>query len=340
MPVGTCSDDGSISELRLAVVTPVLTMMPGAHARWEESGTIEDVARIAEAADGLGYDESRAASTLRSHRLRRSVAVGPTGILSVPSDTSPPARRTSASPPNVLVLGYHHPLEIAKRYGTLDRISGGRLVLGVGVGNVEGGIELLAAPFDDRGDRADDALRALRASLSVTENRAYEGRYYAYPDVVVDPSAIQEHVPIWVGGRTSRSLRRAVQLADGWCPFGVMPHKPAIGCAPANFLLASRCASAPRTRLTPWGSRPWRPTRSACWASRERRSPKRVSCIIRWRTTSSNSKRWRFSGLNSHDAPPQRLRGHADHPCQRGPDGPPTSPSRPTTSSLRRSLPR
>ena len=66
----------------------------------------------------------------------------------------------------VLVLGYHHPLEIAKRYGTLDMISNGRLILGVGVGTLKEEFDLLGAPFQERGPRGDDALRALRASLS------------------------------------------------------------------------------------------------------------------------------------------------------------------------------
>ena len=72
---------------------------------------------------------------------------------------------------NVLVLAYHHPLEIAKRYGTLDKVSNGRLILGVGVGSLKEEFDLLGAPFDDRGPRGDDALRALRASLSVARTR-------------------------------------------------------------------------------------------------------------------------------------------------------------------------
>ncbi len=208
------------AELRLAVLTPVLTMMPGAHAHWEESGTIEDVARIAETADALGYDHI----TCSEHfAVPPAQAIRRGGTYWDPLSTFGylAARTTRIRfATNVLVLGYHHPLEIAKRYGTLDRISGGRLVLGVGVGTLKEEFDLLGAPFDDRGDRADDALRALRASLSVTEP-SYEGLYYRYADVVVVPSAIQEHVPIWVGGRTLRSLRRASELADGWCPFGV-----------------------------------------------------------------------------------------------------------------------
>ena len=117
---------------------------------------------------------------------------------------------------------YHHPLEIAKRYGTLDVVSDGRVILGVGVGTLKEEFDLIGAPYDDRGPRGDDALRALRASLSQREP-AYHGDFYDFDGLVVDPCAVQERVPIWVGGRTLRSLRRAVTLADGWCPFAVTP---------------------------------------------------------------------------------------------------------------------
>jgi probable F420-dependent oxidoreductase len=133
---------------------------------------------------------------------------------------------------NVLVLGYHHPLEIAKRYGTLDRVSGGRVVLGVGVGSLQEEFELLGAPFEDRGDRGDDSLRALRAALSQPEPE-YEGAYFRFSGMVVDPHAVQTKVPIWIGGRTMRSLRRAVELADGWCPFAVSPEQATVWLAKA-----------------------------------------------------------------------------------------------------------
>ena len=121
---------------------------------------------------------------------------------------------------HVLVLAYHHPLEIAKRYGTLDVVSGGRLILGVGVGTLREEFDLLGASFADRGDRADDAMRALRAALSQRAPE-YAGPYYEFAGFIVDPCAQQHEVPMWVGGRTYRSLRRAVELADGWAPFGL-----------------------------------------------------------------------------------------------------------------------
>jgi probable F420-dependent oxidoreductase len=122
--------------------------------------------------------------------------------------------------PHVVVLGYHHPLEIVKRYGTLDVLSGGRVVLGVGVGSLAAEFELLGEPYDDRGARADDALRAIRASWG-REVATYDGSHHQFADWIVEPSGLRSQLPIWVGGLTARSLRRAVELGDGWVPFGL-----------------------------------------------------------------------------------------------------------------------
>ena len=145
---------------------------------------------------------------------------------------------------HVLVLAYHHPLEIAKRYGTLDVVSGGRLILGVGVGTLREEFDLLGAPFADRGDRADDAMRALRAALS-QRTPEYAGPYYEFAGFIVDPCAQQHEVPMWVGGRTYRSLRRAVELADGWAPFGLRRAEI------AAFLDRARASDAWAARARP-----------------------------------------------------------------------------------------
>ena len=211
---------------RHGIITPVLTLLPGAHARWERDGTLDDVVAIARAADSLGYDHLTCSEHVIVPTDVAAVRGGrywdPAATLGYLAAVTERIRLGTS----VIVLGYHHPLALAKRYGTLDRLSGGRLVLGVGVGSLEEEFDLLGAHFDDRGARADDALRALRGSLSNPAPR-YDGNYYAYDDVVLEPCALQEHVPIWVGGRTARSLRRAVELADGWCPFGLGPDEVA-----------------------------------------------------------------------------------------------------------------
>ncbi len=206
-------------DAKLSVATPVVTMMAGA-APWERDGSIEDLARIAESADRLGYHHltcsehiALPAAELARRGGRYWDPLATFGYLAART-------RRIRFATHVLVLAYHHPLEIAKRYGTLDKVSGGRVILGVGVGTLKEEFDLIGAPFDDRGPRAEDALKALRASLSKPEPE-YHGTWYSFDGMVVDPCAVQEHVPIWIGGRTLRSLRRAVALGDGWCPFNV-----------------------------------------------------------------------------------------------------------------------
>jgi probable F420-dependent oxidoreductase len=206
--------------VKIGVVTPVLTLLPRAHARWEETGTLADVVGIVREAERLGYHHV----TCSEHvAIPTAIAETRGGRYWDPLATfGYLAARTESIrfATHVLVLGYHHPLEIAKRYGTLDQVSDGRVVLGVGVGSLAEEFALLGASFEDRGARGDDAMRALRAALS-TERPEYHGPFYDFADVVVDPCAVQAAVPLWVGGRTARSLRRAVELGDGWAPFGL-----------------------------------------------------------------------------------------------------------------------
>ncbi|MFC3453387.1 TIGR03619 family F420-dependent LLM class oxidoreductase [Amycolatopsis speibonae] len=206
--------------MKIGIVSPVVTAVPGVASAWERDAGIDELARIAETADDLGF-----------HHLTCSEHVA------VPADMAAVRGATYWDPlatfgylaartrrirlaTQVLVLGYHHPLAIAKRFGTLDVVSRGRLVLGLGVGSLEEEFGLLGAPFADRGARADEAIAALRAGLS-RRLPEFHGAHYDYADFVVEPHAVQPRVPLWVGGRTVRSLRRAITFGDGWVPFGL-----------------------------------------------------------------------------------------------------------------------
>jgi probable F420-dependent oxidoreductase len=206
--------------VKLGIATPVVTNVAGAPLTWERDATVEDIGRVAETADRLGYHHLTCSEHIgmpASEAGRRGARYwDPLATLGYVAARTLQIRLATMT----LVLGYHHPLEIVKRYGTLDHVSRGRVILGVGVGSLKEEFDLLGAPFDDRGARADDALRALRAALATNEP-AYDGEFYSFGGLTVDPCALQPHMPIWIGGRTRRSLRRAVTLADGWCPFAV-----------------------------------------------------------------------------------------------------------------------
>ncbi|MGZ4207709.1 MAG: TIGR03619 family F420-dependent LLM class oxidoreductase [Actinomycetota bacterium] len=191
---------------------------------WELEAEIDDLAEVVQVAERFGYEfccfPNHVGIPAEAEATRGAIYWEPaTAMGYIAARTSRIKLATYC-----IVLGYYHPLQIAKTYGTLDRISGGRLILGVGVGSLEPEFRLLGRPFADRGARADDALRALRAGLGARVP-AYHGEYYDFEGFVVDPHAVQEHVPIWIGGRTARSLRRAVELGDAWAPFGLTLDK-------------------------------------------------------------------------------------------------------------------
>ena len=206
--------------MRLGLVTPIVTRHPANDAAWTEDAGPAEIATIARAADRLGFHHLTCSEHVAipvhvapSRGARYYDPLATFGFLAAQTE-----RIHFVT--HVLVLGYHHPLAIAKRYGTLDRLSGGRLVLGVGVGTLEQEFRLLGARFEGRGPVYEDALRALRAAFGRREPR-YVGTHHRFEGVIVDPCGVQEAIPIWLGGRTPRSLRRALVLGDGWDPFGL-----------------------------------------------------------------------------------------------------------------------
>ena len=227
------------------------------HGAWEESATIEDLARVAETADRLGYHHMTCSEhvALPAAEIDRRGArywdpLATFGYLAART-------RQIRFATYVLVLVYHHPLELAKRYGTLDDVSDGRVILGVGVGTLEEEFDLIGAPYDHRG-AATTRSAALRASLGVPVP-AYHGDYYDFEGMVVDPCAVQERMPIWAGGLWDTAFGAAcATLADGWCPFAVMPLcRPKSGSARSSSRRAS--TSRPSHRGSTRSTNPRRP---------------------------------------------------------------------------------
>jgi probable F420-dependent oxidoreductase len=218
--------------MRFGIGTPIVTFAnPDS---WERDAGPDELAEIAAAADRLGYWHMTCSEHIAvpDGPYANSPFWDPVATFGYLAGVTERIRFVTY----VLILGLHHPLALAKQYGTVDVISRGRVVLGLGVGNVEEEFDALGAPFATRGARADDALRALRASLS-RRRVTYHGPYFDYDQLTVDPHALQASVPLWIGGHSRRSFLRAVELGDGWIP------PPAAHRGPTPAELAAMLAS-------------------------------------------------------------------------------------------------
>jgi probable F420-dependent oxidoreductase len=117
---------------------------------------------------------------------------------------------------SVFILGHRHPVVMAKMLTTIDALSNGRLICGVGVGWWKEELEMLGVPFHARGRQADEILRSFKA-LWTADNPTHDGEFVRFRDVGFAPKPLQKpHPPIWVGGDSPGAFRRVVTLGDGW----------------------------------------------------------------------------------------------------------------------------
>ena len=117
----------------------------------------------------------------------------------------------------ILILPQRNPVVLAKECATLDSLSNGRLLLGVGVGWLEEEFDAIGVPFRERGRRTDDHIAAMRA-LWTEEKASHHSEFTNFDDCILRPNPAQGSVPIHVGGHTDAAARRAGRLGDGFFP--------------------------------------------------------------------------------------------------------------------------
>ena len=115
----------------------------------------------------------------------------------------------------VLILGYRPPMLTAKAMASLDVLSGGRAILGVGVGWMKEEFDVLGMPYDHRGKRADEQL-ALFEQVFTEASPSFHGEYYDVPEIGFEPKPVNGHIPVWVGGDTEPAFRRVVRSGDAF----------------------------------------------------------------------------------------------------------------------------
>jgi probable F420-dependent oxidoreductase len=125
---------------------------------------------------------------------------------------------------SVLVLPYHNPIRLAKTAATLDVLSGGRLILGVGVGAVAPESEAMGSPFAERGAITDEAIVIMK-ELWTQDDPSVAGKYHRFSGMKFSPKPRQQpHIPLLIGGNSRAAIRRAVRLGNGWHPLAVSPE--------------------------------------------------------------------------------------------------------------------
>ena len=117
----------------------------------------------------------------------------------------------------IIILPQRHPFYIAKEAATLDQLSGGRHIMGIGVGWLEEEFDALKIPFEKRASITDESIVAMRDLWSEGAS-THKGDYYAWPAVESNPKPVSGRVPVVIGGHSKAAARRAARLGDGFFP--------------------------------------------------------------------------------------------------------------------------
>lgn len=142
---------------------------------------------------------------------------------------------------SVYLAALRHPIAVAKQVASLDQLSGGRVLLGVGAGWIPEEYETLGIPFGERGRVLDEHIQAMR-TLWRDEKPRYAGQHYRFDNIGFEPKPVRRDVPIWVGGNSRAARRRAARLGDGWHVIDVPMRELEAGIAE----LARECRAAGR----------------------------------------------------------------------------------------------
>jgi probable F420-dependent oxidoreductase len=184
-----------------------------------EFGTAEAIAEVAAATEAAGYD----ACFVTEHPFPSDEWLASGGHHALDPFVSLAVAASATDRlllhTNILVLAYRNPFLTAKAVASLDAVSGGRVIVGVGAGYLEGEFDALGADFKNRNDVSDDALIAMKAAWRGESVSLSRPGFEAVGNTMRPPPVQQPHPPIWIGGNSPRAIRRSVDFAQGWSPF-------------------------------------------------------------------------------------------------------------------------
>lgn len=178
-----------------------------------QPGMVETVAREAEE---LGFDSIWTGDHIIVPSGERYITNYQYDALIVMATAAAVTRRIRIGV-SVLIIPYRHPVATAKMLATLDQMSGGRIILGTGVGWMEREFSALGLDVHQRGAMTDEHLDCMHA-LWTSDPTSFHGRWTQFEDMRQRPKPQQDPFPVWVGGSSAAAIRRAARRGTGWIP--------------------------------------------------------------------------------------------------------------------------
>lgn len=219
-----------MSQIRVGMQLPVQAQSRIMADEWEHSAGTAELLAVAQAADRSGFDYI---SVCDHVAIPRDLAPRMTttwydtvATLSWLAGLTEKVRLAST----VFIAAYRPPLVTAKAFSTLDALSGGRAILGIGAGHVQAEFDALGVPFHERGRITNEAIAQIRSAFADEW-----GTGLGQSPRPVQPGG----PPIWIGGSTPAALRRAAEIGDGWLPQGPPEQGMAWGIAEINRMRQS-----------------------------------------------------------------------------------------------------
>ena len=217
-------------EIVFGMQLPIQTLTRTLRADWEPDASVEDLTAIAQSCEAAGFGFVGVCDHIAIPDDDYSARMSTTWYDTVATLGFLAAHTSSIRLLSVVwIAAYRHPLQTAKSFATLDHLSGGRVILGVGAGHVAGEFEAMGADFAKRGALLNECIDGVRAALSGSTPggeagelgySSFAGETYSWQNCGVGPKPRQAELPIWVGGTTPPAFRRVGARGDGWIPMG------------------------------------------------------------------------------------------------------------------------
>ena len=210
----------SVKDWRYGMQLPVQTLTRTLADPWEDTATVADLVTIAQKAEATGHDFVGVCDHVAIPDNDYAANMTTTWYDTVATLSYLAAHTSIVNLLSVVwIAAYRHPLQTAKSFGTLDHLSGGRVIMGVGAGHVEAEFTALGIDYSQRGKILNENIDAIRGAFE-SNYVSFEGDFYSYDNVGITPGPVKGSFPIWIGGSGRAAWKRTGRRGDGYIPMG------------------------------------------------------------------------------------------------------------------------